>query len=90
MNVLISETQSAFIPGHLITDNVFVAYEINHYLKRKTRGKEGHMALKLDLSKAFDHVEWQFLESILLKLGIHASFVSTIMTCVRTVLTMWS
>ncbi|KAK4384031.1 hypothetical protein Sango_3098700, partial [Sesamum angolense] len=55
-----SPKEPAFIPGRLITDNVLIAYELNHYLAHKTWGS-GHAALKLDLSKAYDCVEWSFL-----------------------------
>ncbi|XP_030479471.2 uncharacterized protein LOC115696725 [Cannabis sativa] len=51
---VISDNQSSFIPGRLISDNITIAFEIMHYLKRKRSGKEGYMALKLDMSKAYD------------------------------------
>lgn len=54
---LISETQSAFISGRLITDNIMVSYEVMHYMKCETQGKTGWMDLKLDMSKAYDKVE---------------------------------
>ncbi|KAL0453322.1 UNVERIFIED_CONTAM: LINE-1 retrotransposable element O protein [Sesamum latifolium] len=68
-HTIISESQLAFIPGRLISDNVLVAYKLNHYLAHKTWGSVGHAALKLDLSKAYDRVEWSFLESVLAKLA---------------------
>ncbi|KAL0324739.1 UNVERIFIED_CONTAM: hypothetical protein Scaly_2441000, partial [Sesamum calycinum] len=52
LKYIVSESQSAFIPGRLITDNVLITYELNHYLAHKTWGSVGHAALKLDLSKA--------------------------------------
>ncbi|KAL0437725.1 UNVERIFIED_CONTAM: hypothetical protein Sradi_0480400 [Sesamum radiatum] len=75
----------AYVPGHLITDNILIPYEINHFLAHKYWGRKGHIALKLDISKAYDRVEWSFLERALHRLGFHETFVSLIMACVSTV-----
>ena len=54
---IISENQSAFLSERLITDNFFIAFELMHYLDHKKDGKDCYMAIKLDMSKAYDRVE---------------------------------
>ena len=58
---LISENQSAFVKSRSITGNVLIAFEMIHYMNSKKRGKEGEVALKLDISKVYDRVNWAFL-----------------------------
>uniref|UniRef100_A0A803PJ01 Reverse transcriptase domain-containing protein n=1 Tax=Cannabis sativa TaxID=3483 RepID=A0A803PJ01_CANSA len=48
-------------------------------------GKEGFMALKLGMSKAYDRVGWTFLEAMLTRMGFGSHFVALIMSCVTTV-----
>nr|XP_027120381.1 uncharacterized protein LOC113737334 [Coffea arabica] len=81
----ISPSQSAFIPGRQILDNVIIAHELLHFLKSKRAGKVGFMTLKLDMSKAYDRVEWKFLGRIMMQMGFCPTFVRWIMTCVSTV-----
>lgn len=82
---LISENQSASIPGRNISDNVLVAFEVLHFMKRKNSGSEGEIALKLDVSKAYDRVDWTFLKERMLQMGFNSKWVSWVMLCVSTV-----
>ena len=80
---VISLKQSAFILGRLISDNILLAHEIVHHMKTKRRGRNNNAALKFDTSKAYDRVEWIFLERMMLKMGFEASWVNTIMKCIK-------
>jgi hypothetical protein len=64
---IISDHQSAFVLGRLITDNILLAYEYIHTMKRKNN--KGLCRVKLDMHKPYDKVEWIFLEKIMTKLG---------------------
>lgn len=82
---IISPNQSAFVPGRLIQDNILVAYEAFHFLKTHKSGKCSNMAVKLDFNKAYDRVEWDFLEAILRKMGFNEKWINWVMECVSTV-----
>ncbi|KAK9998773.1 hypothetical protein SO802_018376 [Lithocarpus litseifolius] len=82
---IICENQSAFVSERLITDNVLVAHEIMNHINRKKKGKCGEMALKLDMSKAYDRVEWDCLKQIMAKLGFHEDWIRLVMRCVSSV-----
>jgi hypothetical protein len=80
-----SEEQSAFVRSRLIMDNIITAYECLHFMKR-TKAKRHHFAaLKLDMRKEYDRMEWAYLEAIMLKLGFSRAWVSLIMRLVSTV-----
>ena len=53
-----------------------------HYLNNKREGKESFMTVKLDMSKAFDRVEWGFVEVVMEKLGFHERWIGVIMHCI--------
>ena len=73
------------MPGRHITDNVVVAFETMHTIGKRKKGKEGLMAIKLDMSKAYGQVEWGYLEVVMRKLGLCERCISLVMMCVTTV-----
>lgn len=62
---IVSVNQSAFIPDRLITDNVMLAFEVMHYLRHRTQEGKGFATLKVDISKAYDRMQWEYLEKLL-------------------------
>ena len=69
----------------MIFDNVMVACETIHSMKQKHYGKSENMALKLDMSKAYDRVEWSYLEGIMKNFGFSNRWISLIMNRVSSV-----
>lgn len=73
---IISLEQSAFVKGRLIVENIALAQELIHELGRKTRG--GNVVLKLDMAKAYDRIEWDFMFAVLSKFGFSSAFTDII------------
>ncbi|CAL8168851.1 unnamed protein product [Prunus armeniaca] len=81
---LISPNQVSFVHGRHITDNILIAQELMHKFKL-SKGKKGFMAWKIDLSKAYDRLNWNFIEHVLVELGLPLNLIKLIMSCVSTV-----
>ena len=81
----ISDNQSAFVPGRSILDNAMAAIELVHHMKSKVSGSKGDVAFKLDISKAYDRKDWNYLKCVTLKMGFSHQWVKWIMMCVETV-----
>lgn len=82
---IVSETQSAFVPGRSLIDSVQIAFESIHYMNRNNSVGDGEVALKIDISKAYDRVDWGFLQAVLQRMGFHKTWIQWIMLCVTTV-----
>ncbi|GKA61771.1 hypothetical protein Tco_0761290 [Tanacetum coccineum] len=82
LKVLISQNQSAFVPGRRISDNILLTQELMHNY-HLDRGPP-RCAFKVDIQKAYDTVDWDFLKEVLLAFGFHVRMVSWIMECVTT------
>ncbi|XP_026417369.1 uncharacterized protein LOC113312850 [Papaver somniferum] len=80
---LISPYQVAYVPSRNIQNNVVIAHELVHTMKNK-KDRCGVMGLKLDMSKAFDRVEWSFLILVLKKFGFSNHWCQLILRCIST------
>ena len=63
-----------------------MAFEtLHHKKKKKKKGNSGLMTMNLDMSKAYDRVEWIFLE----KMGFHEKWIGWIYECVSSILSLF-
>lgn len=85
LNSIIDETQSAFVPRRSIFDNIIVAHETICAMTQKNKGKKGFAVAKLDISKAYDRVSWNFLEGMLRVMRFPDNWICMIMNCVTSV-----
>ena len=72
--------QSAFVNQRLIHDNLIVAHEAFHYLRAKKSPPS--FGLKVDMNKANDRVEWDFLHETLVRMGFNQHWIHMVMGCV--------
>ncbi|CAA0406188.1 unnamed protein product [Arabidopsis thaliana] len=82
---IVSSTQSAFVAERLASDNILIAHEIMHNLKTNVKLSKEFVAFKTDMSKAYDRVEWAFLQGVLNAMGFNLKWISWIMACVTSV-----
>ncbi|XP_050211481.1 uncharacterized protein LOC126661668 [Mercurialis annua] len=82
---VIDVAQSAFIPDRQIIDNGLIGFECIHVIKKSVRKKNGHAAIKLDMAKAYDKVEWRFLKAMMERMGYCRGWIKKIMNCLNSV-----
>ena len=75
----ISDEQFGFLENRQITDAIAIAQETIHSIKLKNKKA---LVLKLDLIKAYDRVDWNFLRCILIQIGLPVEVTNWIMACI--------
>ena len=65
-----------------IIDNIIIAHKVFELLEKKRGRKTSFGALKIDMSKAYDRVDWTFLKAVLMSMNFSSKWVKWIMECV--------
>ena len=79
---IVDEFQNAFVSERLITDNGLVAFDIFHYIRKKTTRNKGFVGMKLDMAKAYDRIEWNFLKEVFVSIGFPAKWIDLVWRCI--------
>ncbi|KAF3784052.1 retrotransposable element ORF2 protein [Nymphaea thermarum] len=82
LNKIISKNQNAFLPGRCIQDSILLSQEIVHIFQNS---KKQAACVKIDLSKAYDRLNWEFLQATLRYLGFHDLWIKKIMIIITIV-----
>ncbi|KAE8732108.1 hypothetical protein F3Y22_tig00002237pilonHSYRG00293 [Hibiscus syriacus] len=81
MPKLVALNQTSFIQGRSISENVIINQEVIHSMKHK-KDKDGWMAIKVDLKKAFDRLRWDFIADTLYEAGFPPTITRLILHCI--------
>lgn len=81
---LISPMQAAFVLGRVIQENSSLAHEVFHTMNRRQRGV-GLLAVKANMERAYDKMEWDFLLAVLRCIGFLEKWILLIHHCLSTV-----
>lgn len=73
------------VRGRNISDNILIAHELFDMLRKMEKRKKFYGALKIDISKAYDRVDWKFLKAILVAMNFSSRWVRWILECVTTI-----
>lgn len=76
-----SPIQTAFVPGRKGIDNVVIVQELLHLMSRN-KGRSGQMVIKIDLEKAYDRLQWNFIQDTLALFKVPNFLLNVIMSCV--------
>lgn len=82
---LIDPSHYAFVGCCQIRDNAIVTFECFHDLLTCNQASYHYLGLKLDMQKAYDGIEWDYLRLILQSMWFPSIFISWIMNCVSSV-----
>lgn len=83
LDVCISQSQAAFVPSHQTIDNLIVAHEYIRWLNHRRKGNDAYIALKIDMPKTYDLVEWNILYAIISKMGFCPLWIKWIQGCLK-------
>nr|GEX07717.1 hypothetical protein [Tanacetum cinerariifolium] len=82
LDKLVDQNQSAFVPSRHIQDNILLSQVLLKGYDRKDGPNRA--AMKVDIQKAYDTVNWKFLEAILREFGFHEKIVDWVVKCITT------
>ena len=82
LHEIVSPLQGSFIPGRGTSDNIIITQEVIHSM-HQMKGRKGAVAFKIDLEKAYDRVNWDFLRQTLIDFGFPMIIVNLVMNCVQ-------
>ncbi|KAI0492033.1 hypothetical protein KFK09_026298 [Dendrobium nobile] len=81
--LIIGRMMMGFVKGRAITENILLAQELSQDLDVRIRG--GNVILKLDIAKAYDNINWNFIYFMLELFGFNSVFINLIKKCIKNV-----